>query len=101
MDVFFSFQKYGGVFFGFADDEDRGRSTGYGALIINTHGFKDVAFIKKYTGPGDWSGGAAVVGAGVQGRELYRKCFAQHPKVVIVGGECPVCYFLGFLLSVY
>lgn len=80
----------------FADNEDRGRSTGYGALIINTHGFKDVEFIKKYTGPGDWSGGAAVVGAGVQGRELYRNCFAQKPKVVIVGGECPVCFFLAF-----
>lgn len=68
-----------------------GRSTGYGALIINTHSFKDVKFLKKYTGPGDWTGSAAIVGAGVQGRELYRECFAQSPKVVIVGGECPVC----------
>ncbi|EUC47542.1 hypothetical protein COCMIDRAFT_3492 [Bipolaris oryzae ATCC 44560] len=72
-----------------------GRSTGYGALIINTHAFKDVEFIKKYTGPGDWNGGAAIVGAGVQGRELYRKCFAQQPKVVIVGGECPTVGWAG------
>ena len=29
------------------------RSTGYGALVINTHNFKDVTFMKEYTGPGD------------------------------------------------
>ena len=68
----------------------RGRSTGYGALIVNTHSFKDVKFLKKYTGPGNWKGSAATVGAGVQGRELYRQAFAQTPKQVIVGGECPV-----------
>lgn len=67
-----------------------GRSTGFGALIINTHSFKDVTFAQKYTGPGDWTGSSATVGAGVQGRELFRKAFAQEPKVVIVGGECPV-----------
>jgi hypothetical protein len=67
-----------------------GRSTGFGSLIINTHSFRDVKFLKKYTGPGDWSGSAAIVGAGVQGRELYRQAFAQKPPVVIVGGECPV-----------
>ncbi|KAH6615256.1 hypothetical protein C7974DRAFT_61788 [Boeremia exigua] len=66
-----------------------GRSTGYGALVVNTHSFKDVKFIKQYTGPGAWKGSAAVVGAGVQGRELYRHAFAQSPKQVIVGGECP------------
>jgi hypothetical protein len=67
-----------------------GRSTGYGSLIINTHSFKDVKFISKYIGPGEWTGSAATVGAGVQGRELYRQAFAQKPKRVIVGGECPV-----------
>jgi hypothetical protein len=67
-----------------------GRSTGYGSLIINTHSFKETKFIKTYTGPGKWNGSAATVGAGVQGRELYRQAFAQNPKVVIVGGECPV-----------
>ncbi|EOA81947.1 uncharacterized protein SETTUDRAFT_141802 [Exserohilum turcica Et28A] len=72
-----------------------GRSTGFGALIINTHSFKDVKFLKKYTGPGDWTGSAAVVGAGVQGRELYRQCFNQSPKVVIVGGECPTVGWAG------
>lgn len=67
-----------------------GRSTGYGSLIINTHSFKDVKFIKKYTGPGEYTGTAAIVGAGVQGRELFRQAFNQNPKQVIVGGECPV-----------
>lgn len=67
-----------------------GRSTGYGSLIINTHSFRETTFLKKYTGPGDWTGSVAVLGAGVQGRELYRQAFAQEPKVVIVGGECPV-----------
>jgi hypothetical protein len=67
-----------------------GRSTGYESLIINTHSFRDVKFLKQYSGPGNWTGSAAIVGAGVQGRELYRQAFAQDPKVVIVGGECPV-----------
>lgn len=67
-----------------------GRSTGFGSLIINTHSFQETTFVKKYTGPGNWTGSAATVGAGVQGRALYRKAFAQDPPVVIVGGECPV-----------
>ncbi|KAH7096013.1 hypothetical protein FB567DRAFT_432188 [Paraphoma chrysanthemicola] len=72
-----------------------GRSTGFGSLIINTHSFKDVKFVKQYSGPGGWTGGAATVGAGVQGRELYRQAFAQSPKVVIVGGECPTVGWAG------
>ncbi|KAH7130580.1 FAD/FMN-containing isoamyl alcohol oxidase-like protein MreA [Dendryphion nanum] len=72
-----------------------GRSTGYGSLIINTHSFKEATFVKKYKGPGDWTGSAATVGAGVQGRELYRKAFAQSPPVVIVGGECPTVGWAG------
>ena len=67
-----------------------GRSTGFGSLIVNVHSFRDMKFVKKYSGPGEWTGSAAVVGAGVQGRELYKRAFAQKPPVVIVGGECPV-----------
>jgi hypothetical protein len=74
---------------------NRGRSTGYGSLVINTHSFRDVKFTKKYSGPGKWTGSAATVGAGVQGRELFRQAFAQSPKVVIVGGECPVSFPIG------
>lgn len=59
-------------------------------MIINTHSFKDVKFVEKYEGPGEWTGSAVTVGAGVQGRELFRQAFAQNPKKVIVGGECPV-----------
>jgi FAD/FMN-containing dehydrogenase len=69
-----------------------GRSTGYGALVINTHSFKDVIFVKEYTGPGDWRGGAVTVGAGIQLRELYRLANGQNPPVIVVGGECPVCF---------
>ena len=65
-------------------------ATGYEALIINTHSFQGTTFLKSYSGPGDYTGTAAVVGAGVQGRALFRKAFAQTPPVVIVGGECPV-----------
>lgn len=78
-----------------------GRSTGYGSLAINTHSFKDVEFIKRYTGPGSWRGGAVKVGAGIQGRELLRLAYQQSPKVAIVTGECPVsaasspCNYLG------
>ncbi|KAF2866763.1 isoamyl alcohol oxidase [Massariosphaeria phaeospora] len=72
-----------------------GRSAGYGSLIINTHSFKEATFAKKYDGPGKWTGSAATVGAGVQGRELYRQAFAQDPKVVIVGGECPTVGWAG------
>ncbi|KAF2269613.1 FAD binding domain-containing protein [Lojkania enalia] len=72
-----------------------GRSTGFGSLAINTHNFKDVRFIKKYTGPGDWTGGAVKVGAGIQGRELLRQAFDQSPKVAIVTGECPTVGFAG------
>ncbi|KZW00723.1 FAD-binding domain-containing protein [Exidia glandulosa HHB12029] len=66
-----------------------GRSTGFGALIVNTHSFKDASFTKKYTGPGTYRGGAATVGAGIQVREMYRLANQQDPPVIIVGGECP------------
>ncbi|KAF5313697.1 hypothetical protein D9611_010108 [Ephemerocybe angulata] len=72
-----------------------GRSTGWGSLILNTHSFKDVTFTKKYTGPGTWRGGAATVGAGIQGRELARLANKQSPPQVIVMGECPTVGFAG------
>ncbi|KAF5338748.1 hypothetical protein D9611_013341 [Ephemerocybe angulata] len=72
-----------------------GRSTGYSALAINTHSFKNVTFIPKYTGPGGWTGSAVTVGAGIQGRELLRLANQQSPKVAIVTGECPTVGFAG------
>lgn len=67
-----------------------GRSVAAGALAINTHRLKGASFVKKYKGPGGYTGSAVTVGAGVQGRELYRLANQQSPKVVVVGGECPV-----------
>jgi hypothetical protein len=67
-----------------------GRSTGWGALVINTHSFQDVNFIKSWTGPGDYTGTAVTVGAGVQGRALLKLANAQSPPVTVVVGECPV-----------
>ncbi|KAH7128517.1 FAD binding domain-containing protein [Dendryphion nanum] len=64
-----------------------GRSTGFGSLAINTHSFKQVSFVKNYTGGGGYTGSAVTVGAGIQVRELYKLANAQSPKVVVVGGS--------------
>jgi UDP-N-acetylenolpyruvoylglucosamine reductase len=73
-----------------------GRSSGYGGLTINTHTFKDVAFTKKYQGPGAYKGSAVTVGAGIQVGELYKLAFEQNPKVTVVGGECAVSLLSSF-----
>jgi len=65
-----------------------GRSTGWGSLIINTHSFQNVEFLDKYKGPGDYSGSAVKIGAGVQGAALMAKC--AEKKLAVVVGECPV-----------
>lgn len=70
-----------------------GRSVGWGALVINTHSFKKVTFTNKWTGPGDYRGGAVTVGSGVQGRELLRLANKQNPPLSVVVGECPVCHY--------
>ncbi|KAH9206006.1 FAD binding domain-containing protein [Leptodontidium sp. 2 PMI_412] len=72
-----------------------GRSIASGALAINTHQLKSSSFVKKYTGPGGYTGSAATLGAGIQGRELFRLANQQSPKVVVVGGECPTVGFSG------
>ncbi|KAF6750575.1 FAD binding domain-containing protein [Ephemerocybe angulata] len=72
-----------------------GRSTGWGSLVLNTHAFKDVSFVKKYTGPGTWRGRAVTVGAGIQGRELLRLANKQSPPQVVVTGECPTVGLAG------
>ena len=71
-----------------------GRSTGWGALVINTHSFQDVEFIKNWNGPGGYTGGAVTIAAGVQGRALLRKAVAQNPPVTVVTGECPVSWIV-------
>ena len=78
-----------------------GRSAGFGSLAINTHSFKTVTFVKNYTGPGNYTGSAVTVGAGIQVRELYRLANQQNPKVVVVGGECPTVGLAGGYIQVF
>lgn len=68
-----------------------GRSTGWGALVINTHSFKNATFTDSYSGPGDYHASAVKVGAGIQGGELLKLGAAQNPPVTVVVGECAVC----------
>ncbi|KAF2838249.1 FAD-binding domain-containing protein [Patellaria atrata CBS 101060] len=56
-----------------------GRSTGYGALAINTNSFDSIQFNED----------SVTIGAGVLHNELYKAAFEQEPKRVVVGGECP------------
>lgn len=61
-----------------------GKSAGYGALSIWTHGLKDIMFIENYD-DGTYKGPAIKAGAGVQAFELYT--FASQHGVVAVAGE--------------
>ncbi|EAU82898.1 FAD binding domain-containing protein [Coprinopsis cinerea okayama7 len=72
-----------------------GRSTGYGALAINTHNLKQVTFHDRWNGPGGYTGSAVTVGAGVQGRELWYQLNARNPPLAVVTGECPTVGFAG------
>ncbi|KAK3386796.1 hypothetical protein B0H63DRAFT_558417 [Podospora didyma] len=65
-----------------------GRSTGWGALIINTHSFKEVTWINAYPGAGTYHGSAVKIGAGVQGGEILTQGHARSPPLVVVTGEC-------------
>jgi hypothetical protein len=72
-----------------------GRSTGWGALVVNVHSFQDVHFYDTYAGPGPetgYTGSAVSIGAGVQGRSLLTRLHAQKNKQVVVTGECPVSF---------
>ncbi|KAL1898270.1 hypothetical protein Sste5346_003678 [Sporothrix stenoceras] len=62
-----------------------GRSTGFGSLTLNTHHLNNIQFLKSYTGPGNYAGGAVKVGAGVLFRDLYPAAKAEG--VDIVGAE--------------
>ncbi|KAB5545730.1 hypothetical protein GE09DRAFT_217595 [Coniochaeta sp. 2T2.1] len=74
-----------------------GRSTGWGSLVVNTHSFQDVNFVKSWDGPGDYRGSAVTIGAGVQARDLLRKAHAQSPPLTVVVGECPTVGVAGGL----
>ncbi|KAH8882295.1 FAD binding domain-containing protein [Thozetella sp. PMI_491] len=70
-----------------------GRSSGYGALAINTHGLDSVLFSAAHKGPGTWDGGTAIVGAGVMFRDLYPA--AHKLGVDVVGGDYPTVGIAG------
>ena len=72
-----------------------GRSTGFGALVINTHSFQNIEWINKYNGAGSYRGGAVKIGAGVQGMTILTQGHARSPPVVIVTGECPTVGIAG------
>ncbi|KAJ0160539.1 putative FAD-linked oxidoreductase [Colletotrichum tanaceti] len=76
-----------------------GRSTGWGALVINTHALQDIAFADSWAGPGDYTGGAVTIGAGVQGHALLTASNARDPPVVVVTGECPTVGIAGGLVA--
>ncbi|KAM7206135.1 hypothetical protein V8F20_002917 [Naviculisporaceae sp. PSN 640] len=66
-----------------------GRSTGYGALIINTHSFQNIDFVNSYKGPGSYKGSAVTIAAGVQGRTILTAAHNRNPPLAVVTGECP------------
>ncbi|PSN62271.1 FAD-binding domain-containing protein [Corynespora cassiicola Philippines] len=62
-----------------------GKSAGFGALSIWTHGLKDIQFFENYVDESGYAGPAIKAGAGVQAFELYK---AAHEKgVMVVAGE--------------
>jgi hypothetical protein len=67
-----------------------GRSAGWGSLIIRTHNFQEVSWIKSYKGPGKYKGRAVTMGAGIQGRDILTQAHAQKPPQALMTGECPV-----------
>lgn len=66
-----------------------GRSAGAASVAINTHGFQDIEFTEKYSGPG-YDGPAVTVGAGVQGFTLLDAASKRSPPQTVVTGECGV-----------
>lgn len=62
-----------------------GKSTGYGAFSIWTHGLKDMQYFDNYVDGSGYKGKAIKAGAGVQAHELYN--FANQKGVVAVAGE--------------
>ncbi|SPO06099.1 related to isoamyl alcohol oxidase [Cephalotrichum gorgonifer] len=74
-----------------------GRSTGWGALIINTHSFKDIDIIDAFDGPGGYDGPAVKIGAGVQGAELLEA--VSQRGLAVVTGECPTVGISGGLIQ--
>ncbi|KAK3326009.1 hypothetical protein B0H66DRAFT_145406 [Apodospora peruviana] len=76
-----------------------GRSVGWGALVINTHSFQDVAFTNSWKGAGTYKGSAVTVGAGVQAINVLKMAHALDPPKVMVTGECATVGVAGGLVQ--
>ncbi|KAK0617535.1 isoamyl alcohol oxidase, partial [Immersiella caudata] len=69
-----------------------GRSSGWGALVINTHRLNSIQFDSKRLSDGH-TGGTVKVGAGVMFQDVYPKAWARNLDVL--GGECPTVGMAG------
>ncbi|KAK3499468.1 uncharacterized protein B0T23DRAFT_17731 [Neurospora hispaniola] len=76
-----------------------GRSVGWGALVINTHGFKDISLTNSYRGACNYTGSAITVGAGVQAFEALSKLHSLSPPKIMVTGECATVGVAGGLVQ--
>ncbi|CAO2654584.1 Nn.00g113170.m01.CDS01 [Neocucurbitaria sp. VM-36] len=75
-----------------------GKSAGYGALSVWTHGLKDIQLLDNYVDGSGYKGPAIKAGAGVQAFELYK--FSNERGVVVVAGEGQtVGVFGGYILG--
>lgn len=70
-----------------------GRSTGYGALVINTHRLNAIEFSNTCTNCDNHTGGVAKIGAGVMMKDIYDQAWARNLDVM--GGECPTVGIAG------
>ncbi|KAK3381106.1 FAD binding domain-containing protein [Podospora didyma] len=70
-----------------------GRSTGYGALVINTHRLNSIKFERSCTLCDGHTGGVVKVGAGVMFKDLYAQAWPKNLDVL--GGECPTVGIAG------
>ncbi|GAB1319633.1 hypothetical protein MFIFM68171_09843 [Madurella fahalii] len=70
-----------------------GRSTGYGALVINTHRLNSIKFSSTCTLCDGHTGGVVKVGAGVMMQDLYAQAWPRNLDVL--GGECPTVGIAG------
>ncbi|KAK4224033.1 6-hydroxy-D-nicotine oxidase [Podospora fimiseda] len=75
-----------------------GRSTGYGALVINTHRLNSISFSpscpSNLCDPSiPHAGGTVTVGSGVIFQDLYAQAWSRNLDVL--GGECPTVGIAG------
>ncbi|KAL2126391.1 hypothetical protein VTI74DRAFT_1009 [Chaetomium olivicolor] len=76
-----------------------GRSVGWGALVINTHSFKNIKFSNTWRGACGYTGSAVTVGAGVQAFEVLKQANAMNPPKIMVTGECATVGVAGGLVQ--